>query len=476
MKGVGGTASFDRAANALLITLMRTVAIALAVLLSGFVLSEPAPYELWLAGLIPIWALFGLRLSRHIAPLVVLLVLFNIGGMIAMTQMADLGKAPLYIAVSLFLAITSIFYAAVVESDPKLISVMFKAWIFTAVGTAALGILGYFNAVPGASLFTRYGRATGGFEDPNVFGPFLCLPALFLLHRVMTAGSRVALLAVPPLFIIVFGIFLSFSRGAWGLFVFGAAIVTLALFIQHRSGATRLRIILMCIAAITALAVGIIIALQIPAIATLLEQRAQLVQDYDGNRVGRFARFALGFQLAMEKPFGIGPLVFGPMFGEDTHNIWLKTLMDYSWLGFASYLILTVWTIVAGFRILLREREWQPYLLCAYAAFLGHVALGSIIDTDHWRHFYLILGLVWGMMALEQRHQTASKVSGRLAMQPINSMANGIPDAGHYTAGMNCLPDDRNGTSANTTARVQQASLLQDRHDKLAPVGSRCAR
>jgi O-antigen ligase len=413
MSSLGGTAGLDRATNALLIRLMRTAAIVLAVLFSGFVLSEPAPYELWLAGLIPIWALFGLRLSRHIAPLITLLVLFNIGGLIAMTQMEDLAKAPLYIAVSLFLALTSIFFGAVVESDEKLISVIFKAWVFTAVGTAALGILGYFNAVPGASLFTRYGRATGGFEDPNVFGPFLCLPGLFLLHRVMTATPRAATLAVLPLFIIVLGIFLSFSRGAWGLFFFGAVLVTLALFVQHRQGATRLRIILMCIAAVGALAIGIVVALQIPAIATLLEQRAQLVQDYDGERMGRFARFALGFQLALEKPFGIGPLVFGPMFGEDTHNIWLKTLMDYSWLGFASYLTLVIWTIVGGFRILLRDRPWQPYLLCAYAAFLGHTALGSIIDTDHWRHLYLILGLIWGMMALEQRHQALLRGSDR---------------------------------------------------------------
>ena len=38
--------------------------------------------------------------------------------------------------------------------------------------------------------------------------------------------------------------------------------------------------------------------------------------------------------MAMEHPLGIGPLVFGTIFGEDTHNIWLKTLMDYGWLGF----------------------------------------------------------------------------------------------------------------------------------------------
>jgi hypothetical protein len=30
---------------------------------------------------------------------------------------------------------------------------------------------------------------------------------------------------------------------------------------------------------------------------------------------------------------------------------------------------------------------------------------GAIIDTDHWRHFYLLLGLVWGCIGLEYRYQ-----------------------------------------------------------------------
>jgi hypothetical protein len=167
----------------------------------------------------------------------------------------------------------------------------------------------------------------------------------------------------------------------------------------------RLRIIGMGIAALALLAIGLVVALQIPAVADLFSARAQLVQDYDSARLGRFARIGLGFQLAAEHPLGIGPLAFGHIFGEDTHNIWLKALLDYSWLGFASYVLLIVWTLAAGFRILFRDRPWQPYLLCAYVVLLGHVGLGAVIDTDHWRHFYLLLGLVWGGIALEARHK-----------------------------------------------------------------------
>jgi O-antigen ligase len=170
-------------------------------------------------------------------------------------------------------------------------------------------------------------------------------------------------------------------------------------------GSFRLRVVATSIAAAVLLAVALLVALQIPAVAELFTARAQLVQDYDSARLGRFARFGIGFMMAMEHPFGIGPLVFGQTLGEDTHNIWLKALLDYGWLGFASYIILIGWTLAGGFRILFRNRPWQPYVLCAYVVFIGHIALGTVIDTDHWRHFYLLLGLIWGGMGLEYRYQ-----------------------------------------------------------------------
>ena len=72
-------------------------------------------------------------------------------------------------------------------------------------------------------------------------------------------------------------------------------------------------------------------AVQIPAVSNLFEQRVKAVQDYDGGRMGRFARIYEGFVLATEKPLGIGPLAFGFIYGEDTHNMYLKQLTDYGW-------------------------------------------------------------------------------------------------------------------------------------------------
>jgi hypothetical protein len=103
--------------------------------------------------------------------------------------------------------------------------------------------------------------------------------------------------------------------------------------IKERTGAFRLKILVMSLIGTLLLIAAIIVALQFDQVADLFSDRAKLVQSYDGARHGRFERHAIGFLMAMEHPLGIGPLEFGLMWGEDTHNIWLKALMDYGWLG-----------------------------------------------------------------------------------------------------------------------------------------------
>lgn len=142
------------------------------VFFSGFVLFEPGPYEILMLALMSLWLLSGLRLSIHALTLLLLFTLFNIGGVLSIFQMDDLKKAPLYIAVSYFLALTAVFFAAVTESDWRRLQPLFTGYLAAAIITGLLGIAGYLNLIPAADLFTLYGRAKGAFQDPNVFGPF----------------------------------------------------------------------------------------------------------------------------------------------------------------------------------------------------------------------------------------------------------------------------------------------------------------
>lgn len=382
-----------------------TAVLAFGVFLSGFVISEPAPYELIVAAQVAIWFLVGLRISRTVGVLLALLLTFNVGGLLSLVTMkTGIGDGTIYIAVSIFLALSSVFYAAVIEADHRRLELMFRAWVAAALITAMLGIIGYFHALPGFSVFTRYDRAMGAFQDPNVFGPFLIAPALYLLYGILAQKLSTAPMKAAGLIILTLGIFLSFSRAAWALFLFGAVMLVLIMLLKERSGAFRLKILLLTLAAVVLLIVAFAIALQSDQVANLLSSRTKLVQDYDGGHMGRFARHRIGFLMMMENPLGIGPMVFSTIFPEAEHNIWLKTLTSHGWLGFLSYVGMTIATLVLGFRLLLRNRPWQPFLAVAWIVYFGHVLIGNVIDTDHWRHFFLLVGIIWGCIALEYRH------------------------------------------------------------------------
>jgi len=410
------------------ISMLASLCVAFGVFLSGFVINEPAPYELFLVVLIGVWAVFGLKLSRHIAPLIALYVIFNIGGMFSILTMDEVKGTPMYIAVSLFLAFTSMFFAAIIEADQRRLRLIFHAYLAAAIITALLGILGYLGLLPGGEIFTRYGRAKGAFQDPNVFGPYLVLPALYLMHGLLTGTLKAAPLRIAGLLILALGVFFSFSRAAWGLLAICMMMLVMIMLIKERTGAFRLKILVMTLIGALLLVGAIVVALQFDQIADLFSDRAKLVQAYDGARHGRFERHAIGFLMAMEHPLGIGPLEFGLMWGEDTHNIWLKALMDYGWLGFVSYVALIIWTLVLGFRFLLRDRPWQPYLMLSYIVLLGHTIIGGVIDTDHWRHFYLLMGIVWGCIALEMRWQSSLRSQAHARAHASSAVA---PQARH---------------------------------------------
>jgi hypothetical protein len=74
-----------------------------------------------------------------------------------------------------------------------------------------------------------------------------------------------------------------------------------------------------------------------------------------------------------------------------------------------AYILLVLTTIAVALRSAFIRTPWQPYLVTAFAAFTGNVLEGAVIDTDHWRHFFLLMGIVWGLFAAtaNYRRQTA---------------------------------------------------------------------
>lgn len=392
----------------------------LAVFLSGFVIREPAPYELYMAGLLVVWLAFGLKLRRQFGPLIVCMMLYSVGGIASIPLAREFGDAAMYIAVSVFLAITSIFYAAILSEEPERFRVIERGYIASAILVSLFGIVGYFHLVPGADFFTLYDRARGTFQDPNVFGPFLALPTVLLIQRLLTRPLGANLMTSLYLAVLLLGIFLSFSRGAWVVLVAAAGIVYVLALITEQNSVRRLRLLTLGALGLVAVIALIGVALSIDSVSDMFQQRARLVQDYDGARLGRFARYSLGFQLVMEHPLGLGPLEFNKYFPEDEHNVYLKGFTTYGWLGGSVYLLLVGWTLTSLFPLLFKSQPWTPFLHCVFAVLVAHMILSVIIDTDHWRHLYMLYGLAWGLIAadrIEHRARGGAKPRRKITMK-----------------------------------------------------------
>jgi hypothetical protein len=284
------------------------------------------------------------------------------------------------------------------------------------VVVSLLAIAGYFGVGGGA--FIRYGRATGTFKDPNVFAAFLVLPGLLILQR-MLAGRRSEFLGGGVLLLVMMGgLFLSFSRAAWGQFVLCAIVLMALTFVTSRSNSERLRIIVVAIFGAFLAAAFIAVLLSLDQVAALFQERASLSQSYDSGPTGRFGRYFLAISMALDYPFGMGPLQFN--FPEAPHNVYLNSFVTGGWISGAAYLTLTLVTLVASTRFIFVRTPWQPTYLAVYVAFVGVAVEGFIIDSDHWRHYFLILGVLWGLMAVSRGYQRApaDPAAGGIRLQP----------------------------------------------------------
>jgi hypothetical protein len=367
--------------------------------ISGFVMIEPAPYEFMILLSALAFIATGIRLRAGHLPLLLMLIFYNIGFASSLVPVIELPDTAKWTAVSCFLSLTTLFFAvALAEDTVRRTDVLMRGYILCAVITSIIAVLAYFKLIPGWETFIFALRARSTFKDPNVFGPFLILPGLIVLQRIMFGRFRDLVVNGAIALIIAAGLLLSFSRGAWGHFAASAAMMLFFTFVTTRSSGQRLRIIVFAVVAVITIAAFIGALLSIDAVAELFKQRASLVQNYDAGHLGRFGRHILGALMIFDHPLGVGPLQFSKYFPEDPHNSFLDSFMAGGWLGGFTFLALVLVTVSIGFRHVFVRTPWQPTYIAVYATFLGEVGESYIIDVQHWRHYYLIMGMVWGLL------------------------------------------------------------------------------
>jgi hypothetical protein len=384
----------------------------------AIVFIEPSPYELATLAATVIFFATGMRMRLAFMPLVLLLFLINIGYSIAAVAVMDRPNVANWIATSWYMAITVVLFAMVISEDTTARLDMLRRGLVVGAMIAALaGIAGYFNLVPGGrDLLTLYDRARGTFKDPNVYAAFLILPALLALQSVVSDRFGKALRNAIAFGVISLAILLAFSRAAWGGLILTAAFMLAMMVLTSRSQSQRSRIIVITLVAAVLAAALVAVLLSLDSVSDMFKQRASFDQSYDEGRFGRFGRHILGAEMALGLPFGIGPLQFNRYFPEDTHNSFLNAFMSGGWLAGVCYPALVFVTVLTGFRYVFVRVPWQPTYLAIFSAFLGTVGESFIIDTDHWRHFWLMLGVMWGMFVAAERWKADTDPAQRLSI------------------------------------------------------------
>jgi O-antigen ligase len=393
--------------------------VAVTIASSGIVFSEPAPVDALTIGLVVLLPTVGLAAFNP--TLLAYFSLWALAGacaVFAATFSLDMRLTLTHVGVTLYLYLASVVFAAFVAKSPtRHTELIFKAWTWAAVAAALAALIGYFSLLPGAhDLFTKYERASGTFKDPNVLGPFLIAPILYLLH---VALQRSFLRMIVPLAVtglLSLTALLTFSRGAWMNLAVALAVYGYLTLLTSKRASTRLKLTAL-LAAGGLFAVGLVaVALTSDSISNMFAERANLAMSYDVGSQGRFGGQEKAIGLIAENPLGIGAEEFASRHHpEEVHNVYLSLLLDAGWLGGGIYWILVGLTLVLGFRHAMKDTETRPLFLIAYAAFVGVALEGLIVDTDHWRHFYLLMAIIWGLMSASAAMPAAAQTLPHVA-------------------------------------------------------------
>jgi O-antigen ligase len=367
-------------------------AVALGFVALGVVRVEPAPSDGVFFMVIAVALVTGRFDIRRVPltafTLVGVLVSLNL---ISAMEALDPGAAARYFSITLYLAVFSIWFTGYLNSTRRA-RLILVAYIVGAVVVTVPSVLALFLPIPlGDQFMTIDGlRAEGLFKDPNVYGPFLVPPALFLLEELLTPRllrfrtSTKALMFI----LLTLGVLFSYSRAAWANLLVAIALMLVVLSLR-RGGGRRATAVLASLTVVAALAMGVI---AVTGSLGFLQERAAF-QSYD---LQRFGAQRTGVALAERYPFGIGPGQFEVVSPVSTHSTYVRVLAEQGVLGLVTVLALILFTLVLASRNAILGRDAYGIGSAALlGVWMGILVNSFVVDTLHWRHVWVIAALIW---------------------------------------------------------------------------------
>lgn len=368
-------------------------AVFLGFLLSGVVKYEPAPPDGVFAVIVAVAVVTGrLRVDRVPAPIAAVLALFTAISILSFAASTSVGDGVRFFAITFYLLIFAVWLAGYADSERRGRQIV-VAWLAIAVLSAIIGTLALqFPGFPSRILFIADGdsRSSALFKDPNVYGPFIVVIAVILLEELISP-RLLRLRSVTGfvlLAILIVGLIFSFSRAAWANMLLSTAVM-LAILLLRRRNMRRLLGVLFGLSIVGMVVMAVVV---FSGQADFIGQRAQ-IQHYDTERFG--AQRA-GIELASHYPLGVGPGQFMYHHPVETHSTYIRVLAEQGPLGLALWVSLCLLTLGLALANAFTGRASAGIGSAALlGAWCGLLFNSVVVDTLHWRHLWVVAGLIW---------------------------------------------------------------------------------
>lgn len=369
-------------------------AIALVFSLSSVVFIEPAPFDILILLLMGIGFFGGyLQVPQHLRVPLVLLWLFLLQNFISMYVAEEVGQGIKFLFVTTYLLVFWFFLVGIIiHFQASAINSLFFGYVSAAILSSIIGFLTYLRLMPSSEMFMTAGRIQAFFKDPNVFGPFLIPIALYSILELEKPGTLRKGWWAAVCMLMSAAIFLSYSRAAWINYVVSLSVLFVLFFrhIKHlRDKVRKLTTILLVSVLFIALYVYLI---DIAHVSDMFTERFRL-QGYDQER---FATQKMAFQSLMTRPFGIGPGQADVTFHLSTHSLYARVFSENGIFGGIVFIIFVGITYVRIVRLAFQKLAYDRIFIVCAASLTGILVNSFVVDTLHWRHFWILMAIPWG--------------------------------------------------------------------------------
>ncbi len=372
-----------------------------------YVVVEPAPFDVAILGVAVLLLLTrALHVPRTTTPAVGILFLFMMTNVISLVFSRDLTRSYIFLAVTAYLVLLwGIVVACQGAGRARASTALLHGYAIGGALASAAGVAAYLGAPIIGPIMAPDGRLHGLFKDPNVYGAYMVPVALVAMGVLIGQPHAKRLRWVAVLAVSTAAVFLSFSRGAWANFGVGVTVFFFLFTFADGLGRAWWRTVVLFPPVLLLLAIAAFQLLSVDAVSDMFSIRFGM-QSYDNLR---FEIQARATAVALQNPLGLGPGMTERTFTVAAHSTYVRALVEHGFLGLLSVLALmltsagrSVW--MAVFATDLQDRLRFSVIA---AALCGMAVESSVIDTIHWRHYWIFLGLAW---APTPRLKTASRL------------------------------------------------------------------